>query len=85
MGSSMKCGATSLCGNYVGGSISRMTRHGLPAAKTFSGTSRVTTLPAIRAGSFGRSSARRNFRTTKWRRTSLKSAWRLLTLSALLP
>jgi maltose O-acetyltransferase len=41
--------------------------------------------PAIRAGSFGKSSARRNFRTTKWRRTSLKNAWRLLTLSALLP
>ena len=46
MRSSMKCGATSLCGNYVGRSISRMTRHGLPAAKTPSGTSRVTTLPA---------------------------------------
>jgi hypothetical protein len=37
MRSSMKCGATSLCGNYVGRSISRMTRHGLPAAKTCSG------------------------------------------------
>ena len=46
MGSSKKCGASSLCGNYVGGSSSRITRHGLSAAKTPAGTSRVTTLPA---------------------------------------
>ena len=48
MGSSMKCGASSLCGNYVGGSSSRSTRHGLPAAKTPAGTSRVTVVKLAR-------------------------------------
>ena len=42
----MKCGANSLCGNYLPCSIGRITRHGLPAANTPAGTSRVTTLPA---------------------------------------
>ena len=46
MRSSMKERRDFVVRNYVGRSISRMTRHGLPAAKTFSGTSRVTTLPA---------------------------------------
>jgi hypothetical protein len=37
----MKCGANSLCGNYVPCSIARIRRHGLPAANTPAGTSRV--------------------------------------------
>jgi hypothetical protein len=42
----MKCGANCLCGNHLPASIGRITRHGLPAANTPAGTSRVTTLPA---------------------------------------